>query len=131
MEKPAFTRVSLSNIRVIMAIMHILMVEWLCQETMGCVPVLKYLLSGARGHLWSCPIVSDIKCHRFLRFWLWWCLLGIESPRAWLPGAPCFRLVVPPSVERVAGAIHSMVGRIGTHMLLRVPPRDSVVRPCG
>jgi hypothetical protein len=36
-----------------------------------------------------------------------------------------------PSVERVAGAVHSMRGRIGIHMLLRVPPRDSVVRLWG
>jgi hypothetical protein len=36
-----------------------------------------------------------------------------------------------PSVERVARAVHSMGGRIGTHMSIRVPPRDSVVRPRG
>jgi hypothetical protein len=31
------------------------------------------------------------------------------------------------SVERVARAGHSTVGRIGTHMLLRVPSRDLLV----
>jgi pimeloyl-ACP methyl ester carboxylesterase len=34
-----------------------------------------------------------------------------------------------PSVERVAGVGHSMGGKIGTHMLLQVPPRASVMRP--
>jgi hypothetical protein len=32
-----------------------------------------------------------------------------------------------PSVEQVAGAIHSLGGRIGTHMILWVPPWDSEV----
>jgi hypothetical protein len=36
-----------------------------------------------------------------------------------------------PSVERVAEGSHSTVGRIGTHMLLQVPPQDSVVRSLG
>jgi hypothetical protein len=36
-----------------------------------------------------------------------------------------------PSVERVAEVIHSMGGRIGTHMSLLVLPQDSVVRPWG
>jgi hypothetical protein len=41
-------------------------------------------------------------------------------------------IVAPePSVERVAGAVHSTGGRIGTHMLLCVPSRDSVVRSWG
>jgi hypothetical protein len=31
MEKPTFTRVNLSNVRVIMTIMHVLMEELLCQ----------------------------------------------------------------------------------------------------
>jgi hypothetical protein len=35
MEKPAFTRACLSSIRVIMVIMHVLLVEWLCQTAMG------------------------------------------------------------------------------------------------
>jgi hypothetical protein len=36
-----------------------------------------------------------------------------------------------PSVEWVAGANRSMVDIIGTHMLLQVPSRDSVVRSWG
>jgi hypothetical protein len=35
------------------------------------------------------------------------------------------------SIERVARAIHLTGGRIGTHMLLRVPSWDFVVRPWG
>jgi hypothetical protein len=41
-------------------------------------------------------------------------------------------IVAPePSVERVVRAIHSMGGRIDTHMLLRVPPQYSVVGSWG
>jgi hypothetical protein len=45
---------------------------------------------------------------------------GLRYPRYITP------LVAPePSVERVAGAGHSMVGEIGTHMVLWALPRDS------
>jgi hypothetical protein len=40
-------------------------------------------------------------------------------------------VALEPSVEWVARAGHSTVGRIGTHMLLRVPPWDSLVRSWG
>jgi hypothetical protein len=36
-----------------------------------------------------------------------------------------------PSIERLVGTVHSMGGRIGTHMSLRVPLRNSVVRQWG
>jgi hypothetical protein len=36
-----------------------------------------------------------------------------------------------PSIERIAGAVHLMGGRIGIHMLLLMPSRDLVVRPWG
>jgi hypothetical protein len=53
--------------------------------------VLKYLLSGACGCVWSYLVMSGIKCHRFLRTWLCWCLsdadIDVESPRAWLQRA--------------------------------------------
>jgi hypothetical protein len=35
MENPAFTGANLSNVRLIMAIMHVPMVELLCQVPMG------------------------------------------------------------------------------------------------
>jgi hypothetical protein len=41
MDKLAFTRVNLSGVRVIMAMMHVPMEELLCQAMMGWVPVLK------------------------------------------------------------------------------------------
>jgi hypothetical protein len=47
------------------------------------------------------------------------------------PGYLAPTVAPEPSVELVAGAGHSMVGRIGTHMLLWVPTRDSLVRLWG
>jgi hypothetical protein len=35
MEKPTFTRVTLSNITVVMIIMRVPVVEWLCQMMIG------------------------------------------------------------------------------------------------
>jgi hypothetical protein len=49
MEMLTFTRVNLSDIRVIMEIMRVLVVELLCQATTGHILVLKYLLSDAQG----------------------------------------------------------------------------------
>jgi hypothetical protein len=66
-EKPAFTEVSLSDLRVIMMIMCVFVEELLCQAVMGQILVLKYLLSGMRGHLWPCPIMPDTKYCCFLR----------------------------------------------------------------
>jgi hypothetical protein len=43
MEKPTFTSANLSNIRVIMTIMRVLMEEWLCQAVMGWIPALECL----------------------------------------------------------------------------------------
>jgi hypothetical protein len=48
-EAPAFIRVSLSDVRVIMMIMRVLMVKLLCQAVMGRISVLEYLLLDARG----------------------------------------------------------------------------------
>jgi hypothetical protein len=51
MEMPAFTRAKLSDVGVIKVIMCVPMEEVLCQAVMGWIPVLKHLLSSARGHL--------------------------------------------------------------------------------
>jgi hypothetical protein len=54
MEKLAFTRACLSNISVIMVIMHVPLVELLCQTIIGWIPALEYLLPGTRvayGHV--------------------------------------------------------------------------------
>jgi hypothetical protein len=48
-----------------------------------------------------------------------------------IPGVPDPDSSPEPSIEWVAGADHLMGGRIGTHMLLEVPSRDSVVRLWG
>jgi hypothetical protein len=46
MEMPTINKVSLSNVRVIMVIMRVPMVELLRQAAMKWIPVLKYQLSG-------------------------------------------------------------------------------------
>jgi hypothetical protein len=82
-----FIRVSLFNVRVIIVIIRVPVVELLRQVVTGRILVLKYLLSGTGGHLWPYPVVPDIKCHCFLMSGLQWCLLGTESPRPQLLGA--------------------------------------------
>jgi hypothetical protein len=67
MEKLAFTWVCLSIVRLIMAIMHVPLMELLCHATMGQVSALEYLLSGECGCLCSFPIVAGIKCRHFSR----------------------------------------------------------------
>jgi hypothetical protein len=49
MEKLAFTRVSLSDVSVIIEIMCVPLVELLCQTVMEQIPALEYLLPGAPG----------------------------------------------------------------------------------
>jgi hypothetical protein len=49
MEKPTFTKASLCDVGVIMAIVHIPVVELLCQAVMEWIPELNYLPLGARG----------------------------------------------------------------------------------
>jgi hypothetical protein len=72
MEKPAFTRANLSDVRVIMAILRVLMEELLCQVVTGWVLVLRCL--------WLCPVMPDIKWHWFPRTQLHWHLPGTEKP---------------------------------------------------
>jgi hypothetical protein len=67
MEEPVFTDASLSDVRVIIAIMTVTVEELLCQAVMRQILVLEYLLFGARGRLWLCPVVPGIKCYLFLR----------------------------------------------------------------
>jgi hypothetical protein len=65
MDKPAFTRTNLSDVRVIMAIMRVHVKELLCQALTGQIPILKCPLSGAHGRLWLPPVMSGIKWHCF------------------------------------------------------------------
>jgi hypothetical protein len=62
-----------------MALMHVSLAELLCQATMGQIPTLEYMRSGARGLPWPRPIVPDAKCHRFQRPRCWSCLSIAES----------------------------------------------------
>jgi hypothetical protein len=66
MENPAFIGASLSDVRAIMTIMCVLMVELLYQAVMGPVPVLECLLLDVHGYQRLCPILSGIKWPRFL-----------------------------------------------------------------
>jgi hypothetical protein len=60
-ENPAFTGVTLSNVRVIMVIMRVPMVELLCHAVMEQVLVLEYLLPSMCEHQMSGPVMSGIK----------------------------------------------------------------------
>jgi hypothetical protein len=61
MEKLTFTGASLSYVRVKMVIMHVSLIELLCQLVMGWIRALEYMLSDACGLLWPCPIASGNK----------------------------------------------------------------------
>jgi hypothetical protein len=52
--------VSLFDIRVIMAIMHVHVVKLLCHTVMRLILLLECLLSGMSGHLWLCLVCSCI-----------------------------------------------------------------------
>jgi hypothetical protein len=67
MVNPAFTRASLSDVREIMMVMHILVKESLYQAVMGWILVLEYLLSGTCGHLGLRPILPSMKWHCYTR----------------------------------------------------------------
>jgi hypothetical protein len=57
MEMPTLTRAGLSNIRVVLVIMCLPLVELLQQAAMGLIPAQEYLLPsmrGAYGHALSC-----------------------------------------------------------------------------
>jgi hypothetical protein len=61
LEKPVFTRACLSDVRVILVIMHVPLVELLCHPVMGQILALEYLLPrtrGACGHALSCLMVN-------------------------------------------------------------------------
>jgi hypothetical protein len=47
--------------------MRVSLVELLRQAVMGWIPALQYMLSGAHGLLWPCPIV--LGGYRLLRPW--------------------------------------------------------------
>jgi hypothetical protein len=102
MENPTFPRASLSNVRVIMEIMRILVEEFLSQTVTGRSLVLECLLLGVRGHLWLRLVLPDIKWHRYPGTPTLWSLdQYLGYPWAWLPGPQA----------------HAMPGHVGGHKM--------------
>jgi hypothetical protein len=68
-----------------MAIMHVPLVELLCQTVMGHIQALEYMPSGMCGLLRPCPIVPGTKCHHFRRQHAY---LLPKAPKHvdWMPG---------------------------------------------
>jgi hypothetical protein len=63
MEKRTFTKACLSDVKVFMMIMHVPLIELMCQVVMGWIPALKYLRPDARGdygHVLSCQVVNYV-----------------------------------------------------------------------
>jgi hypothetical protein len=85
---PPLIGVSLSNVRVIMAFMCVLVVESLCQAMMGWIPALDWLLLGASGSQWLRLVLFGIKCPHHPRApRLLESLDRYRDPHAWLPGS--------------------------------------------
>jgi hypothetical protein len=87
-ENPALIGASLSDVRVIMVIMLVLVVELLCQAVTEWILVLECPLPGARGHLRLCLVLLGIKWPCYSRT----LALGplaryLGYLRVWLPGA--------------------------------------------
>jgi hypothetical protein len=57
----------LSTVKVIMAIIHVSLVELLCQKTIGWILAHEYLLPWAHGRLWPSLVMLGIKYPRFPR----------------------------------------------------------------
>jgi hypothetical protein len=81
-------RVSLFDVKIIMSIMRVLMVELLCPMVAGRIPVLECLLLGACGCLWLRPVLFGIKWPRCLRSGLWGHLPGTGNSQSWPPRGP-------------------------------------------
>jgi hypothetical protein len=81
MENTTFIRASLSDVREIVTIMHVLVEELLCHAMIERIPVLKCLLSRACGHLWLRPVLPSIKWHHYPMTQDLW-------PLAWYLGYP-------------------------------------------
>jgi hypothetical protein len=67
MKNPTLIRASLSDVRVIMVIMHVLVVDLLCQAVMGWILVIMCILPGACGRLRLRLVLPAIKWPRYLR----------------------------------------------------------------
>jgi hypothetical protein len=67
-------RMSLSDVRVIIVIMRVLIMELLCQTMTGQILALECLLPGMRGHMRLCPVLSRLLGH----------LPRTDNPQTWL-----------------------------------------------
>jgi hypothetical protein len=87
MENPAFIGASLSDVKVIMMIMRILVVKLLCLAVTRWVPLLQCLLHGTHGlqRLRLIMSASNGLVPQGTR--LCGHLLGSKTPQVWLPGA--------------------------------------------
>jgi hypothetical protein len=80
MEKLVFIWACLSDVRVIMVIMHVPLIQSLCQAVMGWIPTRVPIARHAWG-MWPCPVTPGSKCNHFPRLWctvkstLYWNLL--------------------------------------------------------
>jgi hypothetical protein len=89
MENPASYRSILSDVRVIMAIMRVLVVDLPCQVVTGWVPALECLLLGACGHLPLHLVLCGIKWPRYPRTPVLMPLARyLGYPQSWLTGDP-------------------------------------------
>jgi hypothetical protein len=108
MEKSAFTRANLFDVRVIMTIIHVLMEELLCQAVMGWILVLECPQSDACGCLWLRLVQSDIKLCCFPRTQLQGRLPSAEKPSerdCWGPGYVLSHVMSRSYSRRVGGKI--------------------------
>jgi hypothetical protein len=80
-------------------------------------------------HIWYGILGSPAICQwrELVRIEIFWVVTG--GPQ--YSGYKTLIVAPEPSVELVGRVVHSTVGRMGTHMSLRVPPWDSMVRPWG
>jgi hypothetical protein len=62
---PPLSGVSLSDVRVTTVIMHVLVVELLCQTVIGRVPLLDCLLPGVHWCLWLYLVLPGTKWHHY------------------------------------------------------------------
>jgi hypothetical protein len=77
MEKLIFTRACLSNVRVIVVIMRVPLIESLCQAAIEWIPTRVPIVRHTWG-LWPRPVKSGSKCHCFPRPWRL-----VKSTRYW------------------------------------------------
>jgi hypothetical protein len=103
---------------------------------MGIIPrISSFDFGGPSSSAWSGGAISDMGCMVPQLFaaggnWSYPEFGAIIGDRRY-PRYKTLIVAPEPSVERVAGAGHSMVGRTSSHMLLQALPRDSMARLWG